>query len=212
MAGGPNTALENGIFFTLFDLLCTAYQKDWYYSFWTVNFRDDLDFTFRLGDLNNARVLFFIASCMNGLHSHFLLYLAIPRASNTVSIMELLAHTLVFNTRSSGKLSSKGFPRVYQWVAAWNSAVQPINPSSWCQNCVSFPSLSFSNSAIHLASSGSHTYHPPSQSYWIFCQPNHSSFSLLLGHFPVHAPEYVYFSATLGCYPLVMKLFFLRGR
>ena len=113
MAGGPNTALENGIFFTLFDLLCTAYQKDWYYSFWTVNFRDDLDFTFRLGDLNNARVLFFIASWMDFILTSFLYswYLAIPRASNTVSTMDSSAHTLVFNRRSSGQSSSKGLPK-----------------------------------------------------------------------------------------------------
>ncbi len=151
---------------------------------WTVNCRDDFDFTFRLGDLNNARELFFIASWMDFILSvttSFLYswYLAIPRASTTVSTM---AHTLVFNTRSSGQSSSKGLPKSLSvsmrlcLLLETQLCSHAINPSSWCQNCVSFPSLSFSNCAIHLASSGPHTYHPASQSYWIFCQPNHSSF------------------------------------
>ncbi len=184
---------------------------------WTVNCRDDLDFTFRLGDLNNV----FIASCMNGLHSHFLFIFLIPRASNTVSTMELSAHTLVFNTRSSGQLSSKGLPKSL-------SVSMRLCLLLETQLCSQLTLLRDVKTVCHFLHSHSRTLQ------YIWQAQDHIrtihrlkatgfSVSPITPPFPFtrafscsctwSSGTYIWKpSATLGCYPLVMKLFFQRGR
>ncbi len=102
--------------------------------------------------------------------------------------MDSSAHTLVFNRRSSGQSSSKGLPKSL-------SVSMRLCLLLGTQLCSQLTLLRDVKTVCHflhshsrtlqyiLASSGSHTYHPASQSYWIFCKPNHSSFPFYSGIF-----------------------------